>query len=210
MRNLGIRAATASAALGIILAGCGPSSQASQGNGRPRTPTQLPAVSADLNVSGSITGHITQARLSQCSAVKDGDFTSFYASVYFQQQGQWYYVQLIGLNPLPVKGGTSPSGYTGPGRYQAHIDFREMTVLSGGMTIGEHAWGVPLDQMASITVSPDGQTITVGAFTGSAFRPVIFDHAELWPQRPDQTGPPPSPQPSPGQIVTLSGSWSCR
>ena len=198
------------AGLAALLTGCGPSGQPPDVNSRPSTPTQLPAVSANLELSGAISGRISQARLSQCSSRKDGSFTSFYASVYFEQQGQWYYLQLIGLNPLPVKGGTSPTGYSGPGRYQAHIDFREMTLQPGHMTIGEHAWGVPQDQMGSITVSPDGRTITLGTFKGSAFQPVLSDHADLWPQRPGQTGPPPAPVPSPDQIVTLRGSWSCR
>jgi hypothetical protein len=198
------------AGLAALLTTCGPSAQPPDVNSRPSTPTQLPAVSANLDISGALSGHVSQARLSQCSSRNDGGFTSFYASVYFEQQGQWYYLQLIGLNPLPVKGGTSPTGYSGPGRYQAHIDFREMTLQPGHMTIGEHAWGVPQDQMGSITVSSDGRTITLGTFSGSAFQPVISDHADLWPQRPDQTGPPPSPVPSPDQVVTLRGSWSCR
>ena len=198
------------AILAILLTACGPSSQPPDLNSRPSAPTQLSAVSANLDLSGAIRGHISQARLSQCSSRKDGSFTSFYASVYFQHQEQWYYVQLIGLNPLPVKGGTSPTGYSGPGRYQAEIDFRDMTLQPGHMINGEHAWGVPLDRMGSITVSQDGPTITLGTFSGSAFQPVMSDHADLWPQRPDQTGPPPSPVPSPDEIVTLRGSWSCR
>src|ERR671935_2193259 len=208
MRTVALRPELIAAGLAAALTACGPSSQPPD-NSRPATPTQLPAVSADLELSGALSGHISQARLSRCSSKKDGSFTSFYASIYFQRQGQWYYLQLIGLNPLPIKGGTSPTGYSGPGRYQAHIDFREMTLQPGHMTIGEHAWGIPQDQMGTITVSPDGRTITIGSSTGSVMSPTLSGQATLWPKRPDQTGPPPAPIPSPGQIVTLSGSWSC-
>jgi hypothetical protein len=209
MRTVALRPELIAAGLAAALTACGPSTPPPD-NSRPATPTQLPAVSADLDLSGALSAHVSQARLSQCSSRNDGGFTSFYASVYFEHQGQWYYLQLIGLNPLPIKGGTHPTGYAGPGRYQAQIDFREMTLQPGHMTIGEHAWGIPQDQMGTITVSPDGRTITIGSSTGSVMSPTLSGQATLWPKRPDQTGPPPAPIPSPGQIVTLSGSWSCR
>jgi hypothetical protein len=193
--------------LGLSIAGCGIAPQPADGNGRPRSPLDLPAVSADLELSGPVTGHVTEARASQCMSKKEGSLTSFYGSIYFKASGQWYYLQLIGLNPVPARGRTS--GYSGPGRYQAEVDFREVVVTAAGMTVGTHAWGVPQSQSGSLTVSNDGRTVSIGSFTGSMFQPELSDHTELWPQRPDQTGPPPFPVPSPEQILMIHGSWTC-
>lgn len=193
--------------MAINIAACGTVSPPGDGNGRPKSPLDLPAVSADLELSGALRGHITQARLSQCTSKMQGSLTSFYGSIYFSQNGQWYYLQLIALNPVPARNST---GYAGPGRYQAEVDFRDMAVMASGMSIGPHAWGVPQGQSGSLAVSNDGRTITIGSFTGGIFQPKLADHVELWPQRPDQTGPPPLPVPSPNEIVTIRGSWTCH
>lgn len=50
-----------------------------------------------------------------------GEFTNFLASVYFRLNGDWYYLALLGLNPLPIVG--NPKGYSGPGVYSAAADF---------------------------------------------------------------------------------------
>ena len=124
----------------IFVASCGDAA-ARDPNARPASPNELPARSANLQLAGPVTARVDEVRLSQCFSRRDGNFTSFHASVYFSTDGHWYYLQLIGSNPLPLKG--TPSGYAGPGLYEAEADFREMIVNPGGMTSGTQAWGDP-------------------------------------------------------------------
>jgi len=177
-------------------------------NARPASPNALPVRSANLQLTGPVTAHVDEVRLSQCASRKDGDYTSFYASIYFSTNGRWYYLQLIGLDPLPLKG--APSGYAGPGLYAAEADFREMIVNPGAMTSGTRAWGVRPGQMATLRVSSGAATVTVGSGDSWSPRPITSGELSLWPKSPDQSGPKPDPTPSADQIEHISGSWSCR
>jgi hypothetical protein len=163
-------------------------------------------VSANLDLSGALTGHISQARLAECRKRPHPD-GAFYASVYFQLQDTWYFLQLIASSRLPVRG--NQFDYSGPGRYEALVDFRDMKLYPGGMLNGAHSWGGPIEVVETLTIAPDSHSVTVGSATGTRFEPVFSDNLVLWPARPDQTGPPPSPRPSPEQIVTIRGSWNC-
>jgi hypothetical protein len=189
----------------LILASCG-SLQQTTGNGRPKSPLDLPLMAANLEISGPVSGHVSQVRLGECRKRPKPD-GGFYASVYFQSQGTWYFLQLIGVQLLPVRG--NRSGYTDPGRYEALVDFRDMKVYPAGMINGEHAWGGPIELLVTLTVAADARSVTVGSATGTPFEPAFSNDLVLWPARTDQSGPPPSPRPSPDQVVTIRGSWSC-
>jgi hypothetical protein len=189
----------------VLLSACGSPAQINP-NARPKTPLDLPLVSANLEVSGPVSGAVRQARLSECRKRPEPD-GGFYASVYLEEQGTWYFLQLIAVSPIPVVG--NRSGYSGPGTYHALVDFRDMKLYPAGMLNGDHAWGSPVERLATLTVAPDAHSVTVGSASGTPFEPVLSSDLILWPARTDQSGPPPSPRPSPDQIVTIRGSWSC-
>ena len=189
----------------FLLASCGSPPQQT-GNGRPKSPLDLPAVAANLDLTGPVNGHVSEMRMSECRKRPDPD-GNFYASGYFQIGNDWYFLQLIAISPLPAAG--NHSGYTGPGHYQALVDFRDMKVYPGGMINGDHAWGGPVNLIETLTIAPDGHTVSVGSATGTKYQPILGTRLTLWPQRTDQTGPPPEPAPAPGQVVTIQGSCHC-
>lgn len=166
-------------------------------------------MAASLHLSGPVSADVTEVRLQKCATRKSGDFNSFYASAYFSVDGQWYYLQLTGLNPLPVKG--SPNGYSGPGSYSALADFRDMKLYPGGMVIGQQAWGVPFDRTATLTVAIGEASVSVGSTISrwSDPNPAMSSSLDLWPQSPDATGPRPAPTPAVEQVEHITGSWFC-
>src|SRR3982074_2421628 len=95
----------------VVLTSCGSPAQTA-GNGRPKTPLDLRSVSAHLDLAGAVSGEIREARLSECRKRPDPD-GGFYASIYFEAQGNWYFLQLIAVSSVPVVG--NRSGYSGPG-----------------------------------------------------------------------------------------------
>src|ERR1700687_4367910 len=163
----------------VVFSACGSPARTSA-NVRPKTPLDLPQVSANLDVSGPVRGAIRQARLAECRKrpAPDGNF---YAAIYFQQDGTWYFLQLIAENPIPVSG--NQSGYSGQGTYDALVDFRDVKAYPSGMINGDHAWGSPIDSLATLTVAADGRSVTVGSASGTPFQPVFSDALVLWPMR---------------------------
>ncbi len=161
-----------------------------------------------------MSGHVSEVRLEKCSSRKDGTGTDFYASVYFQLGGQWYYLQLIGANRIPPPPPNDDASYTGPGLYRALLDFREVLALPGRIIIGEHAWGPgwePAD-VPALTVAPAEEMVKIGSFPWAdryRYQPTLSDEVQLWPKRPDQSGPPQFPAPTPDQVIRLRGSWNC-
>jgi hypothetical protein len=201
-----IRAATIALALGV-LASCG-GTGTTDPNARPRSPNELPRESASLQFSGPFQASITEVRVLSCSSRKAGDFASFYASIYFSAHSQWYYLEVIGANPLPATASTG--GYAGPGIYSATADFREMIVSAGGITSGSRAWGVPIGETATLTVSPGKKSISVGSASSSwQPRQTTSTLLDLWPSSPDSSGQVPGPTPNADQVEHVSGSWTC-
>jgi hypothetical protein len=92
------------------------------------------------------------------------------------------------------------------------MDFREMILHPGHMVIGDRAWGVPFDHMATLTVADHESLVTLGSFNGRnlAPKPLIAQTVDLWPQSPDKTGPRVAPTPAPEEIEHVSGSWTCN
>jgi hypothetical protein len=161
-------------------------------------------------MSGPVTAHITQVRLEECKSRSDGDSREFYAAAYFSIDSHWYYVQLISEQPLPHK--ERSTGYTGPGTYSAVMDFREMILHPGHMVIGDRAWGVPFDHMATLTVADHEGSVMLGSFSSRYWvpKPLIAHTVDLWPQPPDSTNPRVAPTPAPEEIEHVSGSWTCH
>lgn len=187
----------------LMMAACGSPPQP-DANARPTTPSSLPQAAADLQFSGALTGRVTEVRVERCASRADGSLTHFYASVYFQLDGQWYSLQLISQNPYP-RGATS--GYAGPGTYSVDSDFREVEVSSSGITIGRRAWGSPVQRIMTMRIDAEGTRISMGMVGPNG---TVGEAAELWPKRPTDTAPPPDPTPSSDRIVRASGWSNCR
>jgi hypothetical protein len=172
-------------------------------NARPTSLASLPLAAADIQFSGALTGRVAQVRVERCAARQDGARTNFYASVYFQLGDQWYSLQLITQNPFP-RGSTS--GYVGPGTYSVDDDFRDVQVNSGGITIGNRAWGSPVQRIMTMAPTADGKRVTMGMVGAGG---AVGEEVELWPKRPTDTAPPPEPTPTADQIVLARGWWNC-
>jgi hypothetical protein len=174
----------------------------------PKSPTDLPAATADLTLSGPVSGHVTEVRIFRCESGSESGKPFFNADAFFEVAGQWYFMELQGQVEVPQT--TSMSrGYTGPGRYEGNVYLRAMDLYPGGL-VTSAAWSNPPDLLPTVTVGPSASRVTVGTVARSTMPSrTLSDTLVLWPTPPDTSGPRSSPTPQPDQVIRLTGSWAC-
>src|SRR2546423_1802779 len=192
----------AAAALCVVLVGCANQPSPPQ---RPN-PAELPAATADLDVSGALTGHVSEVRIGQCGSKKAGTQADFYAEIYFRLSGTWYSLEMVTLNPLPP---AASEGYLGPGTYSASALLRDLVVLSSATLHGAHAWGANPEDLTSLQVKNQPTLLEVGSVRGDGMHRTASNEIDLWPMRSDQSGPASYPRPDDSAMVHVVGSWSC-
>ncbi len=190
-----------------LLTACGQPAPTTLGNGRPKTPASLRAVSADLQLSGALQGEVTQMQLAQCGRVDLGSASGFATSGYFVLAGTWYFIQETALNRVSPK--TANSFYQGPGLYGAFIDFRPMIVGPGGTINGDRAWGEAPTYNDSFLIADDLGRIDIGHFSAQESGARQLAGSRLWPKPPNADGPAPQPTPDKSEMLTITGWWRC-
>lgn len=191
--------------LSVLLIGCGNQHNPPNPAQRPN-PAELPAAKANLDLSGALTGHVTEVRIAQCESKKAGTQADFYASIYFQLSGTWYSLEMVTLNPLPP---SANEGYSGPGKYSASALLRDVVVLSSATLHGAHAWGANPDYLTTLRVNGQPTSLQVGSLHGDLMHPSPSNEVALWPMRSDQSGAASYPRPDDSAIVHVVGSWVC-
>src|SRR6202022_1005853 len=137
-------------AAGGLLIACQPAAATpSKPNALPKSPTDLPSAVADLTLSGPVSGHVTEVRVFRCRSGSESGEPHFYADVFFQTGGQWYFLELSGEAKIPRTIG-SP-GYSGAGRYEGNVYLRAMDLYAGGL-VTRGAWSNPPDRLPTITI----------------------------------------------------------
>ena len=190
----------------VLLAACGTNSS---GLKAPKPATSLPQVHANLTVSGAINGSITDVRLINCGSQSAGTISVFYAAIYFEDDGQWYDLELNGVTRLPETLYANSFGYSGPGLYSANAYLRAMDLYPGGMVSSGSAWGMPQTERPTINIGSGQASVTLGSTPSGAAQLSLSDHLVLWPVKPGSLDPPLNSHPGPDSIVVLSGSWNC-
>jgi hypothetical protein len=177
-------------------------------NAMPKSPTDLPAARADLTLSGSVSGHVTEVRIFRCRSSSESGKPFFNGDVFFEVDRQWYFLELTGEVELPQTT-TYSRGYFGPGRYKGTVFLRAMDLYPGGL-VTRTGWSNPTDRIPTMIVGPSAGTVTVGSASTVNDKPENFaDVLEFWPVEPGVMGPAPFPTPEPDQVIRLTGSWTC-
>lgn len=176
----------------------------------PRSPTDRPAVRADLSLSGAVQAHVVQARWLECAAYNAGAIDFYRASILFEWNQTWYGLEAISQVPLQGNLTTGSSGYRGPGSYTATIRLRKLLLGGGGMITGDHVWITGYRHESAMTISDAPTQISIEAWDqeGLGLGGRFSSSTELWPSG-EYAEPPMTPTPAPDQLVILSGSWQC-
>lgn len=178
----------------------------------PNSPLDLPLVAADLTFSGRLDAHIRSVRLLDCKVYPAGTADSFRSTVVFEIGQQWYRLSVLtGGEPVLRFATPRPQGPNGPGTYRGVALLDEQLVNSGGMALGDRAWGG--NNNVVITIGSLPKTVSLATVKDPA-QPwldptVVVDGVDLEARDPNTIAPGPTPAPA-EETVHLKGTWSCE